>query len=94
MKNNFGPSNWNADEIQNVARDDPIQLPNTGGWDGGGGDSIILQNCFPQEVRPTCIIWGKFEKKVGKGLLITVKYTEILSRRWNQDSYCFLDLKV
>ena len=61
---------------------------------GGGGDSIILQNCFPQEVRPTCIIWGKVEKKVGKGLLITVKYTEILSRRWNQDSYCFLDLKV
>ena len=59
-----------------------------------GGDSIILQNCFPQEVRPTCIISGNFEKKVGKGLLITVKYTEILSRRWNQDSYCFLDLKV
>lgn len=37
-----------------------------GRGEGGRGDSIILQNCFPQDVRPTCIIWVKFEKKIGK----------------------------
>ena len=57
MTNNLGPLNWNTDEKQNVAGDNTIQLPNS------VDDSIILQNRFPQEVRPTCIIWEKFEKK-------------------------------
>ena len=60
MANNLGPSNWNTDEIQNVVGNDPIQLPSS------VDDSIILQNRFPQEVRPTCIIWEKFENKWDK----------------------------
>ena len=50
MKNNFGPSNWNADEIQNVARDDPIQLPNTGGWEGGGVIQSFYKIASPKKL--------------------------------------------
>ena len=31
---------------------------------------------------------------MGQVLLINVKYTEILLRKWNQDRYCFLNLKI